>query len=109
MTDTAPDPARDTEPVDTRPDGARETDAYEAQHSAQSRLFDLRLVIGGLFAVYGVILTVVGLFAGPAEIAKSVGIDVNLWLGVGLLVVSALFLVWRRLRPAGSTPSTPQG
>ena len=46
--------------VDTRPEGARETDEYEATHSAASKLFDLRYLIGGLFTVYGIMLTVAG-------------------------------------------------
>ena len=48
--------------VDTRPEGARETDEYEATHSAASKLFDLRYLIGGLFTVYGIMLTVAGFF-----------------------------------------------
>jgi hypothetical protein len=64
-----------------------------------SRLFDLRTLIGALFVVYGVILTVVGLFDNEQEIAKADGIRINLWLGLSMFVLGALFLLWVRLRP----------
>ncbi|MBW0117255.1 hypothetical protein [Pseudonocardia abyssalis] len=68
--------------------------------SAASSLFDLRTVIAVLFGVYGVILTLLGLFGGsPEELAKSGGVDINLWTGVGMLVVAAIFVTWQRLRP----------
>ena len=62
-------------------------------------LFDLRMVIGGLLALYGVILTVMGLFASDAAKAKSAGININLWAGVVILAGGAIFLAWARLRP----------
>lgn len=47
---------------------------------------DLRLPIGGLFSIFGVILTVYGL-VGPKDIyAQSLGINVNLIWGVVMLV-----------------------
>ena len=64
-----------------------------------SKLFDLRTLIGGLFVLYGVLLTVVGLFDNDAEIAKADGIRINLWLGLAMFVVGALFLLWAFLRP----------
>jgi hypothetical protein len=68
--------------------------------SAASSLFDLRTVIAGLFGVYGVILTLLGLFGGsPEELAKSGGVDLNLWTGIGMLIVSGIFVTWQRLRP----------
>ncbi|TKK83958.1 hypothetical protein FDA94_31840 [Herbidospora galbida] len=62
-------------------------------------LFDIRRILGGLFAVYGVILVVVGLLDGAEEIAKAEGVRINLWTGIGMLVLAAIFLVWERLRP----------
>lgn len=70
------------------------------QPSAASSLFDLRTVIAVLFGVYGVILTLLGLFGGsPEQLAKSGGVDLNLWTGVGMLVVAGIFVTWQRLRP----------
>jgi hypothetical protein len=62
-------------------------------------LFDLRRVIGGLLALYGAVLTVMGLFASDATKAKSVGININLWAGLAMLAGGAIFLAWAMLRP----------
>lgn len=64
-----------------------------------SRLFDLRYLIGGLLALYGVVLTIVGAVDSDAEIERSAGIRINLWMGLGMLVAGGLFLLWARLRP----------
>jgi protein-S-isoprenylcysteine O-methyltransferase Ste14 len=64
-----------------------------------SRLFDLRTLIGALFVLYGLILFIAGLFDSDAEIARSNGIRINIWLGLAMFVLGALFLLWVRLRP----------
>lgn len=89
----------DFHPVDTRPEGARETDEYEAEHSAAYKLFDLRYLIGGLFTLYGIMLTISGFFTSAAELEKAAGININLWLGILMLLVGIFFLVWARLSP----------
>jgi hypothetical membrane protein len=63
------------------------------------RLFDLRYLIGGLFTLYGAVLAVVGLFDSGEELAKAAGIRINLWVGLGMLIVGLVFLAWARLRP----------
>ncbi|MEO6789598.1 MAG: hypothetical protein ABI249_10265 [Ornithinibacter sp.] len=60
--------------------------------------FDIRNIIGLLLTIYGVILTLMGLFADPAE-AKTGGINANLYAGLGLLVVGLGFMAWAKLRP----------
>jgi len=67
--------------------------------SAASKLFDLRYLIGALFTLYGIVLIVVGLFDGSAEISKAAGVHINLWTGIGMLILGLLFLAWARLRP----------
>ncbi|MEV8443608.1 hypothetical protein AB0425_40070 [Actinosynnema sp. NPDC051121] len=63
-------------------------------------LFDLRLVIAVLFAIYGVVLLVVGLgFTDEADLAKADGLNINLWSGVGMIALSAVFAAWATLRP----------
>ncbi|HEX2131561.1 MAG TPA: hypothetical protein VHH15_08360 [Actinophytocola sp.] len=63
-------------------------------------MFDLRTVIAVLFGVYGIVLTVKGaFFEDRAQLEKAAGIDINLWSGIAMLVVAALFLLWARLRP----------
>ena len=85
--------------VDTRPEGAKESDDYEATHSAASKLFDLRVLIGGLFAVYGLMLTIAGFFTSDADRAKAADININLWLGLGMLLLGVFFLVWWKVSP----------
>jgi len=82
--------------------------AADTTQSAASKLFDIRLLIGGLFAVYGVMLTVAGLFTSDADLRKASGININLILGIGMLVLGAFFLAWRRLSPNRVEPATDQ-
>jgi len=74
--------------------------------SAAAKLFDIRLMIGGLFVVYGVLLTVAGFFTSDAELQKAANVNINLWLGLGMLVLGLLFLLWRRLDPIQVNPPT---
>jgi len=74
--------------------------------SAAARLFDVRRVIGGLFVVYGVVVTLIGLFDGKSAIDKAQGVRINLWAGLGMLVLGLLFLLWQWMRPA-EAPSAP--
>lgn len=74
------------------------TGAREAQ---AANLFDLRRIIGGLFVLYGVVLTVVGLGDSDAEIEKAAGVHINLWAGLGMLALGLAFLAWGMLRPLG--------
>lgn len=61
-------------------------------------VFDIRNIIGALMGVYGVILTLAGLL-GEHEPEKTGGINANLWTGLGLMVVAAIFIVWARVKP----------
>ncbi|NHC45278.1 hypothetical protein [Motilibacter aurantiacus] len=65
-----------------------------------ARLFDVRRMIGGLFVVYGVIVTIAGLVDGEEAAEKAQGIDINLWAGLGMLALGVVFLAWLWLRPA---------
>ena len=77
-----------------------ENEHHVISESAASQLFDLRTVIAVLFGVYGIILTVMGLFfEDEAQLAKAGGIDINLWSGLAMILVAALFALWVRLRP----------
>ncbi len=68
----------------------------EKTHTAGA--LDIRNIIGGLLAAYGVILTGMGLF-GDKELDKTGDINANLWAGLGLLVVGVAFMAWARIRP----------
>ncbi|MGI5219985.1 hypothetical protein [Nocardia sp. CA-290969] len=63
-------------------------------------LFDIRTIVGGLLGLYGIVLVITGLVHDTAdEEAKTGGINVNLWAGLGMLVVAAAFIAWTLLRP----------
>ncbi|TQM31024.1 hypothetical protein [Nocardia bhagyanarayanae] len=63
-------------------------------------LFDIRTIVGALLGSYGVILVITGLVHDTgAEEAKTGGINVNVWAGVGMIAVALVFLVWVLLRP----------
>lgn len=81
-------------------DVQREVTELEEKSATAARIFDLRRIIGGLFVVYGVIVTIVGLTDGDAEIDKAQGININLWTGLGMLLLGIFFLAWLKLRPA---------
>ena len=62
-------------------------------------LFDIRIIIGGLIGIYGVILVITGLFTGDSQIAKSDGLNINLVGGICMIVGAAVFIIWARVRP----------
>ena len=62
--------------------------------------FDVRFIVAALLGAYGVILVVLGLVdTSQSELDRAGGFNVNLWSGVGMLVVAACFAAWARLRP----------
>jgi hypothetical protein len=76
-----------------------EAEADRRRAARAANLFDVRRLIGALFVVYGVILVILGLGESDASIEKSAGVNVNLWAGLGMLVLGLLFLAWAFLRP----------
>lgn len=89
-----------------RPDDEQLAEGEDLEKvSAAARLFDVRRVIGGLFVVYGVIVTLLGIFDNSAEIEKAQGVRINLWMGLGMLVLGGLFLLWLWWRPT-EVPAT---
>ena len=70
---------------------------------------DVRIPIGGMFTIFGIVLIVYGLASDPAIYQRSLGINVNLWWGLVLLVfgVVMLLLAYRAYRAPATPP--PQG
>jgi hypothetical protein len=64
-------------------------------------------VIGGLFVVYGLIVTLIGAFDTKSEIDKAQGVRINLWMGLAMLALGLFMLVWLRLNPP-KTPDLPR-
>lgn len=55
---------------------------------------DIRLPIGLLFSIIGVIITIFGFMTKGAEIYKhSLGININIYSGICLLIFGGLMLV----------------
>jgi membrane protein implicated in regulation of membrane protease activity len=74
---------------------------------------DIRLPIGGLFAVLGVMLTGYGLATvdAPSRYARSLMVNVNLWwgmvmlaFGLGLLLSATFYRGRSTVRSASQTP-----
>ena len=65
---------------------------------------DIRLPIGIIFTVYGAILIVYGLVADPAIFVNSLGVNIDVWWGVAMLVFGLLMgvLAFRASRRGAS-------
>jgi hypothetical protein len=74
-------------------------DARDEDAATVPRLFDLRTIIGAVFTLYGVVLTITGFADKASDLTKSQGIRINLWLGLSMLALGLLFLLWVRARP----------
>src|SRR3954470_13686643 len=67
-----------------------------------ANLFDLRRIIGRLFAVWVVLLIILGATDSDAEANKAAGININLWAGFAMLLFGVLMLLWAFTRPLGA-------
>jgi hypothetical protein len=65
---------------------------------------DIRLPIGGMFSILGVLLVFYGLATqGRSEMyARSLDINVNLWWGLVMAIFGGLMLYFSRRRPASA-------
>jgi hypothetical protein len=96
----------DNEPRE--PEYQHQVEELEQLSATAARLFDIRRIIGGLFTLYGVIVTIAGLFASDAEIGKAQGVNLNLWTGLGMLLLGLFFLVWLKLSPMPPPLAAPE-
>jgi hypothetical protein len=91
-------------------DYRNDVEELESKSATAARLFDVRRIIGGLFVVYGIIVTIAGITASDADLKKAQGININLWTGLGMLALGLFFLIWLTLRPtAPHAESGPSG
>lgn len=69
---------------------------------------DIRLPIGLMFLLIGVLLTGAGLTADPASLKRSLDININLYWGLFLVVFGAFMLVmsWRAKKSANTDAKT---
>ena len=52
-----------------------------------------------MFTLYGVLVLGAGLVDGSDAKAKAAGIDINIWTGLGMLLLGLGMLAWMALRP----------
>jgi hypothetical protein len=71
---------------------------------------DIRLPIGLLFTIIGVVITIFGLATGGAEMYKhSLGINVNIWSGICLTIFGVIMLAMAiRAQNKGKAQAKPQ-
>ena len=72
-----------------------------AQRRAETlaKLFDLRMFIGSLLAIFGIIVTLRGLTASHADITKAAGVNLSLWTGLIMLAIGVVFVAWTFISP----------
>mgnify|MGYP001600770201 CR=1 FL=1 len=59
---------------------------------------DIRLPIGLMFTIFGLIISIYGIFTNSdaAMYAKSLSININLWMGLLMLVFGGLMLYFAK-------------
>lgn len=77
----------------------RTADVSEDQLERAANLLDVRKIIGGLLGVYGVLLLFAGILGSDADKDKAAGVNVNLWVGIALLLACGVFWAWALSRP----------
>ncbi|MGW7079574.1 hypothetical protein [Streptomyces sp. NPDC054866] len=85
-----------------------EVSALERKSATAARLFDIRRIIGGLFVVYGIIVTIAGISPSDADMKKAEDININLWTGLAMLALGLFFLAWLWLRPTPPPTEAPE-
>jgi hypothetical protein len=94
-------------PVVAQPTGVSDTD--EATAARVANRFDIRRIVGGLFGLYGVVLVLLGLFGNHTTKVKASGINIDLWTGLGMLIVAAMMIAWALTRPVEPEPPETRG
>jgi hypothetical protein len=80
---------------------AQDQDPDEDRELRAATLFDIRRIIGGLFLLYGVTLTVLGLGASDEDLKRAEGVNVNLMVGLIMIAMAVMFIAWALWRPLG--------
>jgi len=72
---------------------------------------DVRLPLGLLFVIIGALLAIFGAVSDPSIYARSLGINVNLWWGLFMLVTGAMLFGLSRRQDAAmcSSEESPEG
>jgi len=86
-----------------------ETDLDEETAARAANRFDIRRIVGGLFALYGVVLIVTGIVGSHHVKTKAAGIDIDLWVGIAMLIFAAIMIAWALMRPVAPEPVERRG
>jgi hypothetical protein len=65
---------------------------------------DIRIPIGMLFSTLGGLLVVYGLVSDSAIYQRSLGININLWWGLAMLVFGVIMYLFGRRKPRDHVP-----
>jgi len=93
-------------------EGIPSTGATEEEEIAAAKFanrFDIRRIIGAVFILYGVVLTITGIVGSEEVKNKAAGVNVNLWTGLAMLVFGALMIFWALARPVARVPEATRG
>ncbi len=85
------------------------SDEEKIQAARNANRFDIRRLIGGVFVIYGVVLTVLGVVGSHHVKTKAAGINIDLWTGIGMLVFAGLMIFWALARPVMPDPPETRG
>jgi hypothetical protein len=81
-----------------------EPDLDEVAAARVANRFDIRRIIGALFVLYGVVLIITGAVGSDTVKNKAAGVNIDLWTGLGMLVVGVLMIFWALSRPVARVP-----
>src|SRR5690348_4862138 len=87
----APDPRDQPGPPDPQDQLSEEEELRAARNANR---FDIRRIIGGVFLVYGTLLTVMGIVGSHHIKTKAAGININLWTGIGMIIFAVFMITW---------------
>jgi hypothetical protein len=85
------------------------SDEEEIAAARAANRFDIRRLIGALFAIYGLVLTITGIVGSSQVKHKAAGINIDLWTGIGMLIFAALMIFWALSRPTMPDPPETRG
>ena len=81
--------------------------AQEQSALRLAKLFDLRTFIGSLFTIFGVLVTIQGIFVSDADVKKAAGVHLALWTGLIMLAIGLGFIGWVLAKPPELVRSAP--
>jgi hypothetical protein len=86
-----------------------QSDEDEIKAARAANRFDIRRLIGGLFLLYGITLTIAGIVGSHHVKTKAAGVNVDLWTGIGMIVFAGLMILWALARPTVPEPPETRG